>query len=452
MAKYSFYLLLSLVLMSISASAKPLPRAPMLGLAPASSEPGQAVVAGQVLPGGTAANLGLQNGDQLLALNDQAISDFPQLLEIISALATGDSLSIDIQRGDQQLTLDGRMQARPYETSEIAEVEYASVDYAAGRLRSITHFPKSAARDTPLPAIFYIQGYPCSSIDYGMAPTLVTRQLLDQFVAAGYAVFRVEKPGMGDSQSDKHCLDINFTEENDAFLAGLRTLKQHPRINAEAVYLWGHSLGVLHSPVLAKQESVAGIIGYGGVHKSWYDYMLDIYRVQSVKHFGTDPAEAEQNAQTVEPFLDLWLNSDASWEAIAGAESTQAALESELIPVNGNRVFNRHYSFFRDLNVYDFARLWEQLEVPVLMIYGSLDIQAIGPEWTQSIVDSNQDSRSRALVIEGAEHAFMRYDNQADYRQARESGRFTPSQPGEHFDRRIGEATLDWLSSNAGAR
>ncbi len=429
--------------------AEQLPATPMLGLVPVGTDPGAPVVVQDVLPGATASALGVVAGDTLRQVNGTAVQDFAQLLTLVRAVSVDEPLTMDVSRNGQPLQLSGVMRSRPREASTIARVSYGQVRFGDDLLRSITHRPVSLADADKAPAVYFIQGYTCDSIDYGMLPDVTTRRLVDQFVAAGYVVFRMEKPGVGESRSSVDCTDIDFTTESNAFLAGLVSLKQQRGVDPERITLWGHSLGVLHAAVMANQEPVASVVGYGGVYKNWHDYMLDIYRLQSVKHFGVSERTATANTQRVAPFLHQWLRTDTPWSALLAMPEVQRAIAGDLLPISDDRVFDRHYSFFRDLNRYDFEALWRELDAPVLMMHGSLDIQAIDDEWTHDVVAANRSPQSTALTIPGAEHAFMRYANADAYQQARRAGEHRPVAPGESFDTRIGQATLDWLEALA---
>ena len=197
--------------------------------------------------------------------------------------------------------------------------------------------------------------------------------------------------------------------------------------------------------VVANAEPVAGIIGYGGVLKPWYDYMLDIYRQQSVKHFGTSNSQAQRNTETIQPFLDLWLNTNTPWSEVVNNKATKAAIDAQLTAVNGEQLIDRHYSFFRDLNRYNLADYWKKLDAPLLMMHGSLDIQAIDKKWAFDLVSLSANSLSKAIEVEGAEHALMRYDSATEYMSARSNRTFNPAEPGDKFDKRIGQHSIDWL-------
>lgn len=439
-------LMACLLCISTLSLADELSRAGRLGIAPGDSANNKVVTIGMVAPDSTASSLGIMVGDQLIEINSQKVPTFDQVISVLSQMSAGENIHVVIKRDNNILRLSGKLKPRPYETSEIANVSYESVKYEGNILRSIVHTPKNLKTNEKVPAIFYIQGYTCDSIDYGMIPNNSASLLFNQFVDAGYMVFRVEKPGIGDSQSERDCRDISFTEESNAFIQALRQLKQKPNVDVNSVYLWGHSLGVLHSAVVAKNETVAGIIGYGGVYKQWYDYLLDIYQVQTVKHFGISQSDANNRGKQVEPFLNLWLNTNTPWQEVLSAEITQAGIKANLLPLNGDQIFDRHFSFFRDMNSYDFASLWQEIKTPVLMIHGSLDIQAIEQNWAFDIVKANGMRDSTAMVIDGAEHGFLRYKNQQEYISDRSEGRYNPGNATERFDARIGKESIDWLS------
>lgn len=436
----------ALLLCVFPACAEDLPRAVLLGVAPAQTEQSEAIVVGHIAPNSTAQSVGLQAGDIITHINGQAVIQFSELVSLVQNMRAGDPVRLSIIRQEQTLQLEGAMQPRPYEVSDIADVSYETVEFAQNRLRAIVHTPKNRRANEVLPTVFYIQGYTCGSIDTGMMPNSALAQLVSQFVAAGYIVFRVEKPGVGDSVSPRPCSAIDFTEESQAFLHALRTLKQRRQVDPNQIYLWGHSLGVLHSAVMADQEAVAGVIGYGGVFKPWYDYMLDIYSQQSVKHFGVASAQAKRNTDMVKPFLNAWLNTSTPWQDVLADPKVQPARNSDLLPLNGEQIFNRHYSFFRDMNRYDFQALWQRINTPVFMLHGSLDIQAISAEWAGEIVSVNKSAFSESRIITGAEHAFMRYDDAQQYADARDSGQFNPANAGDRYDSRIVDSSLSWIA------
>lgn len=174
--------------------------------------------------------------------------------------------------------------------------------------------------------------------------------------------------------------------------------------------------------------------------------MVDIYLKQSVKHFNLSEQRARENTELVTPFLNLWLNTDTPWQRIVNDERVKKATAANLLEINGELSVNRDYSFFRDLNRYDFNKLWQELDPPVLMMHGSLDVQAIEPNWAFDIAKLTAKEQSKGLLIDKAEHACMRFDSKEAYLEARQSRQYNPTAPKALFDACIGKHTLTWLA------
>ncbi len=89
----------------------PAPFAAFLGLV-GTNRDGKAMVT-QVMPKSPAEKSGFKVGDQLVAVGDKSIADYDQTLEILRAKKVGDTISIQVKRGEEALTLDSVLSGRP---------------------------------------------------------------------------------------------------------------------------------------------------------------------------------------------------------------------------------------------------------------------------------------------------------------------------------------------------
>lgn len=427
-------------------AAEALQRSAFLGVSPADNSSGVRVEVSNLHPKGTGSAIGLANGDTIVALNGQQVDDFSHLVEQLGHTLEGAPLTLDVVRNEQPLLLTGTAQSRPKESGQGYDTVYGQFNWQNNLIRTITYHPESPRKDKA--SVMFIQGYTCDSIDYGMVPTITITQLLASYAQAGFTVFKMEKPGVGDSVGSLNCNNYDFDTENAAFIAGLKHLASSDRVDSDNLFVFGHSLGVLHSAIIAEKGLVKGVMGYGGVVKSWYHYLQDIYSKQATNYFGVDPAQAAANLKMVKPFLNEWLNTNKAWEKITESEIGKKALQAELLPLNGQQIFNRHYSFFRSLNRYDFKQLWSASRSHTLMMHGSYDIQAIEGRWAKQITDlvnSKNHGKGTAMSFDRTEHSLMRYGSKEVLLQAMRSGAHRPGSPANKYNPDIADASLKWM-------
>ena len=142
--------------------------------------------------------------------------------------------------------------------------------------------------------VYLIQGFTCTTIDI-TNPTHPYPQLIQALVDAKIAVYRVEKPGLGDSVGGLDCTKIDYATELDGFRAAYNHLTADLKISPDRLFMLGHSLGGLEAPMLAAERAPRGVAVYGTVLRSWADYYHDIDVFQSyLSGNGVDLVAAEQ--------------------------------------------------------------------------------------------------------------------------------------------------------------
>ena len=195
-----------------------------------------------------------------------------------------------------------------------------------------THFyrPKS---DAPYPVIYFLQGYPCRTINPAHSKSKSRAKLISQFVSAGYAVFLAEKPGMGElsgeASTDLSCEKLTYPQEVEAFSGAFGALLKRDDINPKQIYLFGHSMGGQTAPLMAQNHDVAGIITYGIHAKPWFEFMIDISRAQS-ERLGMDPVKIQAETQLFIPFLYDLMVAKEDWDTLTSrhAEALERGLRA----------------------------------------------------------------------------------------------------------------------------
>jgi len=168
----------------------------------------------------------------------------------------------------------------PRESYPNVDVIYGSVTMPDGkRLHSIITKPRAAKEK--LPVIFLAGWLSCDSVeapaDTKDATGLILRGLAQ---TPGFCLFKIDKPGCGDSEGD--CSQTDFDTELAGYRAAFRALKNYDFIDSDRVYIFGSSNGGGFAPLVPETESeqaqVRGYITIGGWVKTWFEHMLDIER------------------------------------------------------------------------------------------------------------------------------------------------------------------------------
>ncbi len=398
----------------------------------------------KVIPEGTAEALGVQTDDVLLSINDQTCKDIPTILKLVSDKREGTPIKVEVLRQGKNLTLQGKMKGKPMESYENAVVQYGAVPYKGGQLRSILCTPKA---DGHFPLVVYLQGYGCGSIDQYYNEGDPIRQLVSGLVDAGFAVYRVESPGIGDCENTPDCGDITYEEQLDAFSAALDQLKHNKFIDQENIFYFGHSLGGITAPLLAEKHHPKGIIVYGTVVKSWYEYLLDVNREQAIIR-GDDFVQMEQNSRAVQPFLaDLFLFKKTP-EELAQNPDYAPFLESGLFQRNGNKLGAHDYRFLQQLNDQNITEAWKNAGVHTLALYGEHDLHAISPESAKliaDIVNRYHPGKGTYCMVQGTEHAMVKVPNMDTYVKMRRNRTFNDAYISENFNPEVVKIITDWM-------
>lgn len=409
--KTSLIIFLSLALISLSAQEN-LRRKASIGIHPAPLEQklvekfGAGVSISQVFPGTTAEAAGLKSGDILIAINGKKLTRMPVLFGISQKLREGDKLQLEIVRDGKKKSLKCMAVGRPFETSEFGEVIYDEVPFQGGILRTIINKPKQPGKR---PTILFVPGYPCASYD-GMSPIHPYRKLLDDFIKKGYVVMRVEKPGMGDGEFPKPCVELDIETENAAFEAGYQSLKNYDFVDTENIFVFGHSLGGLTAPMLASRVNPKGVIVYGTVYEPWWEYLMRMLRVQNPL-FGVDFVEHEKDMRVYHHLLYKQYVLQESPKALAAEnEDFDRLLRRDFQWDGEDMIFGRHYHFWNSVNDLPLTEAWKNTACHVLSIFGEADVEALDPGNHQTIADivnTYHPGKGKFVLLEGTNHSMI---------------------------------------------
>jgi hypothetical protein len=406
----------------------------------------QGILVKNAVPGFTASALGIQVDDIIVAINNMDSLDLLDFQKLERELKEEEPISITFVRGRHKTRVVGQVLAGRRESS-LGEVVYGEVGYGQGFLRTIVHKPYGAAR---FPAVFYLQDYTCGSIDFSKDSLSSIKKMIDGWVKAGYAVLRVEKPGIGESEGTKDCSRLNYQEELTAFQNAFASLKKLPFIDSTQVFLFGHSVGGIAAPLLAAKAKFKprGIIVYGTVVKPWFEYMLDVFRKRPVLY--KEPLQSvEVTARMVTPLLYEWLVQGRNASDLFTDPDFEAILTSKENPLAYYKgtFFGRSSTYFSDLNRLNLAQTWAQAAVPTLAVYGEFDSQAISPESSQMIaqlINEVKPGKGTYKLLKGTDEALIKVQSFEESKRLRRTGTYR-EHAHQNFNSEIVDMTVNWM-------
>ncbi len=397
---------------------------------------GTGIAIEQVIPGSTAEAARFQAGDVLVALDGVKITGVGVFVRMIGGRKAGDGVTIDLRRGDAARKEKVTLKGRPLETSDAFEVIYGAVPSRAGRLRTILTRPKGAGKH---PALFLIQGVGLFSVDNPIGPLASYKTIADDFTRHGYVTLRVDKPGCGDSEGGP-ARDVDFDTELDGYRQALRMLKARSDVDAEKVFLFGHSMGGVMAPLLASEVPVQGIVVYGTIARTWTEYMLENSRRQ-LELANTDPSAIDRQLRDDAALLTyLYAEKLSPREIVARHPRLRSLLEQT---ITEDRYFvDRSLTFFRQLADKNLGAAWESFTGHALAIWGKADFVSHDDDHAliARIVNRGHPGHGTFLALDGIDHGFNKAASRPESFQRGQS-----RQPGE-FNPAILEVCRDWIS------
>ncbi len=358
-----------------------------------------------VAPGLAAAQAGLASGDVIVSIDGVATRSVPSLQKVLSGRVAGAKLQFTIHRAGEALEREVALSAASRETHEAFDVSYGNVKGPAGRQRTIITKPSG---DGPFPALLWIQGLSCSPVEN----VPLYQDLLYPLTESGFVTLRVEKPGIGDSEGGP-CIDIDFETERAGYAAALAMLKDLPYVNSDRVFIFGHSMGGVFGPLIARENPVRGIIVYGAAMRTWPEYVLENSRRQA-ELSGASYGAMDQAARLQFQFAYEIYAAKKTPKQVAEISSDLAAYVAAVV-TNDKYMYTRHYRFFQQLYDVSLGEVWESVDADVLALYGGSDF-VTSPEDHRMIaaaVNRTHPGRGEYRVIEHMTHGLGRSESQA---------------------------------------
>ncbi|MFC1960858.1 alpha/beta hydrolase family protein [Chloroflexota bacterium] len=283
--------------------------------------------------------------------------------------------------------------------------------------------------DGPFPAVILISGSGQQDRDESMAPVAAIKPfalLADHLGQNGIAVLRYDDRGFGQSTGDFFTANTaDFATDASAAVDYLLTRDE---IDPAAIGLLGHSEGGMVAPITvtdrraAGQDDIAFIIALAGPGVSGKDTLIE----QNVSILSTAGKTAEEIAEQVAfvtELADLAIAEeiDAALELLYArtVEQIEALPEEQRAAISDPEVYAQaqvdlarpmYENWFPFFFAFEPAELWPQIEIPVLALFGGLDLQVSAEQNAPALEAALQEGGNpdaTVIVIPTANHLFQ---------------------------------------------
>jgi photosystem II stability/assembly factor-like uncharacterized protein/dienelactone hydrolase len=332
---------------------------------------------------GTSAALKLQEKDLIVKIGNSTFASTDEFTRLFTGYSPDQEVQLTVLRGKKKLVLKAKAVARRYETDDNASVIYDEAPYKGGQLRVIINKP---FKENKMPAMLFIPGYTCSSIDE-LTNDHPYKRIVDAYVDAGYVTLRIEKSGLGDSKNTPPCESCDLLDEIENFEVGLKKLKSLPYVDTNQIIIVGHSMGGIIAPAISAKNKVAGVVVYGTTAKSWFEYQIEMHRVQNALA-GMNPIEVEQSVIEQYDLNYRYFVKKEKLEDLAKDPKADSVLRMSWEYDGNGKIYSRNAEYWRQIQDYPHLENWKNTKAKVLVQFGESDFQAFSKVDHQQIVNT----------------------------------------------------------------
>jgi pimeloyl-ACP methyl ester carboxylesterase len=302
-------------------------------------------------------------------------------------------------------------------------------------LRAFITRPKESAGKVPM--IFVVGWLSCDSVEAPKGPMGdgFMQLFFDLASRSGFATYRVDKPGVGESRGPK-CEDADFQEELKAYRAAFAAMKKLEFIDPTRIYILGFSNGGGWTPMVAGDTPVRGYVVFSGWYKTWFEHMLEHER-RRMKLSGLAEPEINKRMKLYATFYDEYLN---------GGQTPGSVIDRhpEMKPIwydEPARQYGRPAAYYQQLQQLNLAREWQRVNVPVLAVHGEFDWVMSAGDYKVLVNEINARQPRLATFVDwpGADHDLTQHATQQ---------KAFGSDPAKTYDPRLSDYVLDWLKKH----
>jgi pimeloyl-ACP methyl ester carboxylesterase len=375
----------------------------------------------------TAAQAGVKAGDVITSINGKSVG-LSSIGMAMRGLVAGDPITLSIFRDEKLIELKSKLIEKPRDPGNVNyEVVYSHVTSNGKRMRVIITQPRTLGKH---PGFMFIQGFSPISYDFTLEGSkgdvsTIDGPILFEFANSGFVTIRVEKPGVGDSEGGPFA-DLDYTTELDIYRQALRHLKELDSVDADNIFIFGHSMGGAFGPMIASENPVRGIAVYGAASRTWFEYLLDTLRYQGLVA-GDSFENTDDKVRLGSRLVAMVFLENKSVMEVKQLHPELNEMADALFP--GGLFNGKSLDFWRELGQINFPAYWSKCNAHVLAVRGASDFVTydVDHKLIADIVNRAQPGRGKSVVLPDSDHLFLKYSSELESMMGGQKGSFNPA-------------------------
>jgi len=146
-------------------------------------------------------------------------------------------------------------------------------------------------------------------------------------------------------------------------------------------------MGGIVAPAISAKNQVAGVVVYGTTAKSWFEYQIEMYRVQNALA-GMNPIEVEQSVVEQYDLNYRYFVKKEKLEDLAKDPKADSVLRTTWEYDGKGKIYSRNAEYWRQIQDYPHLENWKNTTAKVLVQFGESDFQAFSKDDHQQIVNT----------------------------------------------------------------
>ena len=379
----------------------------------------------------------LLKDDIVIGVNGKRFSTFGEWNELSRDAVARPKAKLTVIRLDKEMEVEISVLSKPADKGENYETIYDDVLSNGHRIRTFVTKPNAPGKR---PVFFWIQGITASTVEAPLTGPSGTSKILKAMSDDGWVTLRVEKPGVGDSEGGP-ALDVGFDEELDIYRQALKALSKYDFVDRDRVFVFGHSMGGCHAPIVTSELPVKGIISYGTVSDSWLEWQIKAERIQSPLGGATRATVDRDVRKTIALYHYIYNEKKSiAWIKENHPELREAADQAS---PDGKMMSTRSIRYMQEVNDKNFCDYWAKLgKTRVLALFGESDFISLQScqEQVALAVNAANPGMAQYRVVPQIDHGFYKTTSMADS--------FAKwGKPGNEFNPEIIRVIKDWIAS-----